>query len=64
MSLELNSELLIFSTLSLKESMRDDYRYDYNYWDLGKSIIDEIKNTILGAHGMLGWQINEFNKKS
>ena len=33
MSLELNSELLIFSTLSLKESMRDDYRYDYNYWD-------------------------------
>ena len=33
MSLQSNSELLIFSTLSLKESIKDDYRYDYDYWD-------------------------------
>ncbi len=33
MSLQNNSELLIFSTLTLKESIKDDFRYDYNYWD-------------------------------
>ena len=33
MSLEANSELLIFSTSSLKESLKDDFRYDANYWN-------------------------------
>ena len=31
MSLEANSELLIFSTSTLKESLKDDIRYDANY---------------------------------
>ena len=33
MSLEENSELLIFSTSTLKESLKDDIRYDPKYWD-------------------------------
>ena len=33
MSLEDNSELLIFSTSTVKDSLRDDFRYDYLYWD-------------------------------
>ena len=33
MSLEANSELLIFSTSTLKESLKDDIRYDANYWN-------------------------------
>lgn len=33
MSLEENSELLIFSTSSIKESLKDDYRYDSKYWN-------------------------------
>ena len=33
MSLEENSELLIFSTLSLEESIKDDYRFEAKYWD-------------------------------
>ena len=33
MSLEKNSKILIFSTSSLSESLRDDYRYDSKYWD-------------------------------
>ena len=33
MSLEENSELLIFSTSTLKESLKDDIRYDSKYWD-------------------------------
>ena len=33
MSLEENSELLIFSTSSIKESLNDDIRYEANYWN-------------------------------
>ena len=33
MSLEENSELLIFSTSTLKESINDDFRYEANYWN-------------------------------
>jgi|TARA_B100001094_G_C17961371_1_gene685595 dTDP-4-dehydrorhamnose 3,5-epimerase len=33
MSLEENSELLIFSTSSIKESLNDDIRYEVNYWN-------------------------------
>jgi|TARA_B110000037_G_C17014792_1_gene462797 dTDP-4-dehydrorhamnose 3,5-epimerase-like enzyme len=33
MSLEENSELLIFSTSSIKESLKDDIRYDVKYWN-------------------------------
>jgi len=33
MSLEDNSELLIFSTSSIKESLNDDIRYDPQYWN-------------------------------
>ena len=33
MSLEDNSELLIFSTSSIKESLNDDIRYDSQYWN-------------------------------
>lgn len=33
MSLEDNSELLIFSTSTVKDSLKDDFRYDYLYWD-------------------------------
>ena len=33
MSLEDNSELLIFSTSTVQESLRDDYRYDYLHWN-------------------------------
>ena len=33
MSLEANSELLIFSTSTLKESLKDDIIYDANYWN-------------------------------
>lgn len=32
-SLEENSELLVLSTSSLQESMKDDFRYDANYWN-------------------------------
>lgn len=39
MSLEANSKLLIYSTSSLSESLRDDYRYNSKYWDPWK--IDE-----------------------
>ena len=33
MSLEKNSELLIFSTASIQESLKDDIRYDSKYWN-------------------------------
>lgn len=33
MSLEDNSELLIFSTFTVKDSLKDDFRYDYLYWN-------------------------------
>ena len=33
MSLEDNSELLIFSTSSVEESLKDDIRYDVKYWN-------------------------------
>ena len=33
MSLEENSELLIFSTSSIQESLNDDIRYEANYWN-------------------------------
>ena len=33
MSLEENSELLIFSTSSIDESLNDDIRYDAEYWN-------------------------------
>ena len=33
MSLEDDSELLIFSTTSVKDSLNDDIRYNYNYWN-------------------------------
>ena len=33
MSLEENSELLIFSTSSLQESLKDDYRFEAKYWN-------------------------------
>ena len=33
MSFEENSELLIFSTSSVKESLKDDIRFDANYWN-------------------------------
>lgn len=33
MSLEENSELLIFSTSSINESLNDDIRYDAEYWN-------------------------------
>ena len=39
MSLEDNSKLLIFSTSTLKDSIKDDYRFEYNYWNPWK--IDE-----------------------
>ena len=32
-SLEDNSELLIFSTSSIEESLNDDIRYDAEYWN-------------------------------
>lgn len=38
MSLEENSELLIFSTSSLKESLKDDIRYKSDYWNPWKII--------------------------
>ncbi len=33
MSFEDNSELLIFSTSSISESLKDDIRFDANYWN-------------------------------
>ena len=39
MSLEDNSKLLIFSSSKLKDSIKDDYRFEYNYWNPWK--IDE-----------------------
>tara|TARA_B100001057_G_scaffold489612_1_gene576215 strand:- start:29 stop:466 length:438 start_codon:yes stop_codon:yes gene_type:complete len=33
MSLEANSELLIFSTSSLTESLKDDFRFEAKYWN-------------------------------
>ena len=33
MSLENNSELLIFSTASIQDSLKDDIRFDYKYWN-------------------------------
>ena len=33
MSLEDNSRVLIFSSSSLKESLKDDYRYNSHYWN-------------------------------
>ena len=33
MSFEENSELLIFSTSSISESLKDDIRYEYKYWN-------------------------------
>ena len=33
MSLENNSELLIFSTLTVQDSLKDDYRYNSKYWN-------------------------------
>ena len=33
MSLEENSELLIFSTSSLNESLKDDFRFESKYWN-------------------------------
>jgi dTDP-4-dehydrorhamnose 3,5-epimerase len=33
MSLEDNSELLIFSTSTVQESLLDDFRYDYLHWN-------------------------------
>ena len=33
MSFEDNSKLLIFSTSSLKESLKDDYRYEPKFWN-------------------------------
>ena len=33
MSLEDDSELLIFSTSSLSESLKDDFRFDAKYWN-------------------------------
>ncbi len=38
MSLEENSELLIFSTSSLKDSLKDDFRYKADYWNPWKII--------------------------
>jgi len=35
-NLENNSELLVFSTTTLKESIKDDYRYDKNYFTNAK----------------------------
>lgn len=32
MSLENNSEIIFYSSLSLEESQKDDYRYPENYW--------------------------------
>lgn len=39
MSLEDNSKLLIFSSSKVKDSIKDDYRFEYNYWNPWK--IDE-----------------------
>ena len=33
MSLEDNSELIIFSTSTVEESLNDDFRYDYQSWN-------------------------------
>ena len=33
MSLEENARVLIFSSSTLKESLKDDYRYDSHYWN-------------------------------
>ena len=33
MSLEDNSELLIFSTLTVQDSLKDDYRFEPKYWN-------------------------------
>jgi dTDP-4-dehydrorhamnose 3,5-epimerase len=38
MSLEENSELLIFSTSSLEESLKDDIRYKADYWNPWKIV--------------------------
>ena len=38
MSLEDNSELMIFSTSSLEESLNDDFRYEFDYWNPWKII--------------------------
>lgn len=35
-SLEKNSRVIFFSTLTLSESLKDDYRYPFDYW--GKEI--------------------------
>lgn len=32
MSLEKNSEVIFYSTLLLEDSMKDDYRFEENYW--------------------------------
>jgi len=31
-SLESNTKIIVFSTCSLDESIKDDYRFPYNYW--------------------------------
>lgn len=36
MSLEKNSEIIFYSTLLLEDSLKDDYRFDEDYW--GKNI--------------------------
>lgn len=36
MSLEENTEVLFYSTLLLEDSLKDDYRFDENYW--GKNV--------------------------
>ena len=38
MSLQSNSELLIFSTSTLQESIKDDIRYASDYWNPWKII--------------------------
>jgi dTDP-4-dehydrorhamnose 3,5-epimerase len=33
MTLSMDTKIMIFSSSTIKESLEDDYRYDYNYWN-------------------------------
>ena len=49
MSFEDNSELLIFSTSSISESLKDDIRYEAKYWNPWKQRVDETKYYYFGC---------------
>ena len=35
-NLSSNAKLIVFSDKLLEESLNDDYRFDYNFWDIWK----------------------------